>query len=428
MTNPIKFYPLLPSHEYIDTPIDSVNRLLSQLDKSFEDAIYTYELVIDFLKENGQNPNAYRKLRSDINIFLNWCWFVRMESPQHITRVTMREFVDYCNTPDPTMVATGRVRQHLLTANGDIYFNDKWKPFVQTNTSKAYLRQESSLKSSLSIISSLYKFFIEEDYCDHNPAHSLLNKLNASTTRVGAVDDEREKALNDNQIVAVLRAAEDLAASNPEQHERTLFLINLMLHCYPRISEVAARVAYTPTMSNFRRVRNTDAWVFYVPKSKGNKSRSIMCPNELIEALKRYRAHLGLSSLLPTSNDDHPLFIRHKPAQHGRDKGMIYSTLGIEQLSSIIKSVFAVASLYVNDLDDQEQEELKRFTPHSLRHTGITCDVIRGMDLHEIAANSGHGDLNTLAHYISNRPENRIKSAFNKKLPREYKALVIKEL
>lgn len=419
----IVFYPLIPTLAQIDEPIDDVNKVLAKVDRTIEDAIYTYELTLDFLKEQGQNANNYRKFRSDINIFLNWTWLVKGISLEEVTRVVMREFVDYCNTPPSSLIATGRFQQHITDGNGYISFNEKWRPFLNLSPNKPYIRMESSLKSSLSILSSFYAFLIELNYCEHNPAHALISKLNSTNTRVSPVDDDREKALNDNQVVAVIETAEALAAENPE-HERTLFLINLMLHCYPRISEVSSRIGYSPTMASFRRIRNTDAYVFYVPRSKWSKSRSITCSKELIEALKRYRLHLGLSEL-PTVNDDHPLLIRHVAANNGRDKGLVYSTLGIDQVGTVIRDLFKQASIRSLGLDDQEREELLHFTPHSIRHTGITIDVCRGRDLHEIALESGHGDLNTLSIYISKRPENRIKSAFNRSLPRKYQEFAV---
>jgi len=419
----MQFYPLLPSASDIDTPIDQVNALLSQLERSIPDAIYTYELIIDLLKEQGSSVNNYRKFRSDINIFLNYIWFIKGISLEEVNRVVMREFVDYCNNPPEYLIATGRMQQHVKDGNGYISFSDKWKPFVNPTPSKAYIRKESSLKSSLSILSSMYAYLIDMEYCESNPAHCLLSKLNSTNTRVAAVDDEREKALSDNQVAAVLETAEELAKEDPA-HERTLFMVNLFLHCFPRISEVSARVGFCPTMSNFRRLRNSLAYVFYIPRSKWSKSRSVSCPNELIESLKRYRIHLGLSPL-PTGNEDHPLFIRLSAAQHGRDKGKIYSTLGIEQVGSIIKNLFRETVLRNTKLDEQEKNEMEHFSPHSLRHTGITLQVCSGRDLFEIAGDSGHGDLNTLSRYISKRPENRIKSAFNSRLPREYKDLMV---
>lgn len=67
----------------------------------------------------------------------------------------------------------------------------------------------------------------------------------------------------------VISTVEQLARDDPEFHQRSLFLIKLVYFCYLRISEVSARVGYTPVMDQFRQDSQTGIWSFYIPQSKG---------------------------------------------------------------------------------------------------------------------------------------------------------------
>ena len=421
--NEIKIYPLLPNANNIDKSIYQTTKILSQVEKSIPDAIYTYELVLDFLKEKIQNPNNYRSFKGDINLFLNWCWLVKSISVSEVDRRIMREFVDFCNTPPNHLISKAPLRQHI--EKDTIVFNPDWAPFVNPSPEKPYIRKETSLKNNLSNISSFYHYLIEVFYCEHNPASTLLKSLNSSNTRVEGVDFNKEKALSDNQVVACLLFIESKIIDDPETYERLRFLFKMMVILYPRISEIGARPAYSPSMSNFRRSRNSNCWFYYIPKSKGNKSREVSCSEELIKDLVRYRNFLGLSDM-PTLNDDHPLFIRKKASSHGRDKGYAYSTLGIDHLSSLIKDLFIDVANSDIVMTEHERNELVTFSAHSCRHYGITNDIVNNKrDLYEVAKESGHSDIRTLSGYISSRNDVRLKNAFNKSLPSQYQEFFV---
>jgi len=86
-----------------------------------------------------------------------------------------------------------------------------------------------------------------------------------------------------------------LADEKPDEHERTLFIMNALFAMYLRISELVADERSVPVMGDFKKDRDANWW-FHVT-GKGNKSRSITVCDDMLKALKRYRNHLDLSPL-----------------------------------------------------------------------------------------------------------------------------------
>ncbi|MUJ20406.1 tyrosine-type recombinase/integrase [Aliivibrio fischeri] len=421
----MRCYPLIPGYNDLNVYIDDVSTHLKEANELVDDALVTYEYTMDFFAEIGQSRNNYKSFRTAINLFFNWCWFQKRISVTKVTRKEMRQFVDWCNEPPHDLISSNNCATYV-TDNGDYKINPKWRPFLNTS-GKPYSRTITTVKNQLSLISSWYVFLADMNFCVSNPAAILMRRLTSNNTKVSLNDTDREKSLNDNQFANVMKVAHMLAAKDPEKHERTLFLAYILFFLYPRISEISCRVGYSPTFSDFQRVTvnsSSEYWCFNIPSSKGGKSRKVSCNSYVIKALKRYRRHLGLSDL-PSTDENIPLFIRHKPGTHGRQMGEIDANLGVDQLAGIITGLFKVTAVFMKDKHPLDAAELKTFTAHSARHYGISLQVRSNRPLADIAMDSGHGDLKMLQHYISKRIENRIILAFNQKLPFANKDLII---
>jgi len=119
-----------------------------------------------------------------------------------------------------------------------------------------------------------------------------------------------------------------MASKDPGEHERTLFIMNCLFAMYLRISELVADERSTPIMSHFRKDHDNHWW--FDVTGKGNKNRSITVCDDMLNALKRYRKHLGLCEL-PNINEQIPLISKTK------SKGSITST---RQIRSIVQRCF----------------------------------------------------------------------------------------
>ena len=187
--------------------------------------------------------------------------------------------------------------------------------------------------------------------------------------------------------------------ADPIKHQPTKLLFTLLYYLYPRVSEISARPGYTPLMSSFKKHRS-GVWVFSIPQSKGGKSRIIPCPEPVMLALKTYRQFLGLRDF-PLPDEKIPLFTRHQAGTHGREAGILDAQLGIEAIRGIVNNVFDLTANAMAELFPYEAQELRGFSVHSLRHTGISNAIADNQPLQTVMRNAGHSDLATLSIYTS---------------------------
>lgn len=150
--------------------------------------------------------------------------------------------------------------------------------------------------------------------------------------------------------------------------------------------------------------RDSDNHWRFTTVGKGNKQRQIAISDAMIDALKRWRKHLRLSSL-PTPADQTLLL----PKSYGH--GPISNTSYIRK---IVQSCFDQASnRLTNDGLYEEAESLNEATVHWLRHVGISEDVkYRPRELVQDAA--GHGSGAITDKYIDIHLTERHKSARGK--------------
>ncbi|MGI2258196.1 tyrosine-type recombinase/integrase [Shewanella sp. GXUN23E] len=388
--------------------------------RGVDDAGLVYEHACDWLLEQKHHENNYKAYRSELTTFLHWCFDEACLSPAMLTRRDIGRYVSYCQAPPAELIGYFNVAQFKLDkACGERLPNPAWKPFTgkrQLGKKLPYQLSDNALKTKIAILSSFYAYLIGEEYCDRNPAQIWMNHSRYNRERKFALQEDDElPAFSELQWSYVMSAANKLAHTDPKTGERSLFLISLLYACYLRISEVAARVGYSPVMSQFRRNAQTNVWSFYVPQSKGGKKRSVAVSKAMLEALMRYRRSLGLSDL-PAADEDTPLFVRHKAAGRGRDTGVLNANLGIRQLRDEVQLVINMASQQARaDGLDGDALAMSAMTAHNIRHTGITHDInINLRPLSHVQADAGHESIDTTSKYLHTSQTERHQSAFSK--------------
>lgn len=421
----LEFFPLFPPSTHFNIPMPDANRVLRTLSRNgtLKSVHTTYGMIMECLETVLPIANTYNAMRGDINTLCNWAWLIKQKDIIDLSLADMNEFISFANNPPLELIGSFSSSVIDQKQSDDTYLvaNALWKPFVNRTPQKQYKRTEQSLKAQLSNLSYMFTYFEDVEFAFKNPAAVALRRLSSAVKKDLRHDrsEMKHKGLSTLQTNYLFKAVELMAKESPKKHERTRFIIYLMVFCYPRISEVCARSGYSPIMGDFEEHRafndNETYYSYYIPNSKGGKTRKVICAPILIEALKRYRQSRGLGYSFPTPDEDSPLFVRHRAATRGREASVVDANLGIDHMGDIIQEVYEkTGDLLLEDGFDVESRLIRTMTPHSLRHTGITIDLSSGRDPHHVMLDAGHSSEATLAVYTSKRTEHRAAS-INKK-------------
>jgi integrase len=276
---------------------------------------------------------------------------------------------------------------------------------------KEYSLSETALKEVFAILSSFYNFLIQEEATEVNPVAHIRQKSKFLRKRQGKPKIRR---LSELQWEYVIETANMLAKNNPDNHERTLFILSSLYLMYLRISELAASDRWTPLMNDFR--RDHDGLWWFTVVGKGNKEREIAVSDSMLNALKRWRQYLQLTPL-PSPADKSPLLPKRKGT------GAISNTSFIRK---IVQFCFDSTIDRLNsDGFKEDAAALSEATVHWLRHTGISEDVKRRPREH-VRDDAGHSTGATTDKYIDIERRERHASAKNKAL-RQDDGLINKE-
>ncbi|HAF87987.1 MAG TPA: integrase [Legionellales bacterium] len=352
--------------------------------------------------------NSYRR---EVERLLQWTWLIKHATVTELKRDDIEQFVRFCQAPPQTWLGLKKVPR-FVEQHGTRTPNTNWRPFVVSisKTSRSLGNEPSLEQFSLSqgaiqeifaILSTYFNFLIAEEYVFSNPVALIRQKSKFVRKRQLSAPVRR---LSSKQLQAVLHAADLLAGEHPEKHERTRFIIALLLNMYLRISELAASERWVPTMNDFAKDSN-EAW-WFTTVGKGNKERQVAVSDAMLKSLSRWRRFLNLTHL-PSPADNQPLL----PKQRGH--GPMSDTAPIRRL---VQHCFDVAAENLRrDHETEEADNLKAATVHWLRHTGISEDVkVRPRE--HVRDDAGHSSSAITDRYIDIEKQARHASARQKDL------------
>lgn len=407
-------FPLFDSLAYLDTSFDTrLASIKSKLpcDISVDEVTTDYKHTYQFLHAYRGSDETYKSYRKEIERLLQWTWFVKKKTLQHLRRDDLEAFLEFCQAPPNDWIGIKHVPR-FLTKDGERIVNLEWRPFIatiskkahrdgQSPNSKKYTLSQSALQAIFSILSSFYHYLEQEEYAPGNPVAQIRQKSKFLRKKHSKKSIRR---LSELQWAYIIETAEIMAKENPDSHERTLFIMNALFAMYLRISELAASSRWVPQMGHFYRDMDNNWWFKTV--GKGNKERDVSVSNAMLEALKRYRHHLKLSSL-PSPGETTPLITKV------RGKGPLEGTRHIRK---IVQYCFdkTIERLTADGFMD-EAESLMAATVHWLRHTGISEDVkIRPRE--HVRDDAGHSSSAITDQYIDIELRARHDSAKKKRI------------
>jgi site-specific recombinase XerD len=370
-----------------------------------------FDIAREFLLAYRGSSDTFNSYRRECEKLLQWLYLVARKSLKEVDRTDVENFIRYCQRPPVKWIATKVVSKYVIK-NGKQQPNPSWRPFVAKvsktkrrddlkPSAKDYFLSNSATAAVMRIISTFFSFLEAEDYVTKNPVKRIRQKSQFTRRKQQA---EPVRRLSNIQWDYVIETAE-IMASKETANERTLFIMSILYGMYLRISEVVETERWAPMMQHFYQDIDNNWWFKTV--GKRNKERDVSVSTEVLNALKRYRRSIGLSSL-PLPGDSLPLI------QKLKGKGGISST---RQVRDIVQECFdqALVRMKQDGMKDSDIAGLRSATVHWLRHTGISEDVkIRPKE--HVRDDAGHSSSATTDRYIDIEQRERHASARKKKL------------
>lgn len=364
---------------------------------------------LDFLKSYAGSLGTFNSYRRETERLLQWCWLIKKKTLPELKRDDIEQFVRFCQNPPSNWISVKKVPRYL-EKEGKRIPNEAWRPFVATISKAAVKRgatasidafnlSQGAVQEIFAILSTLFNFLIAEEYLLSNPVALIRQKSKFIRKQQQNAPIRRLSLL---QWQAVLKAADDLAAANPEKHERTRFILSMLYGMYLRISELAASERWMPKMNDFSKDSNANWW--FTTVGKGNKERQIAVSEAMLASLSRWRLFLGLTAL-PSPADNSPLIPKI------RGNGPMSDTAPIRRLVQLCFDNAALALQQQGYTEDADN--LASATVHWLRHTGISEDV-RTRPREHVRDDAGHSSSATTDRYIDVELQARHKSARKK--------------
>lgn len=384
----------------------SVSKDIPEMAKPYsKDYLYAHEFLYSY-RGSEATFNAYRR---EVERLLQWSWLIAKRAVKDLHRTDLEQFITFCQIPPQNWIGIKNVPR-FINKEGLRIPNSEWRPFVVSVSKTAHRRGEkpdrkkyqlsqNALQAIFAILGSFFNYLSQEEYIDINPVAQIRQKSKFLRKKPVKTFIRR---LSELQWAYVIETAELLAEENPKEHERTLFMMSTLYGMYLRISELAANKRWEPQMGHFHKDLDGNWWFKTV--GKGNKERIVSVSNAVLDALKRYRKSLNLTSL-PSPGDTTPLLMKE------RGKGPITST---RHIRSIVQNCFdrSIERLK-NDGFSEEADMMSAATVHWLRHTGISDDV-KTRPREHVRDDAGHGSSAITDRYIDIELRERNASAKNK--------------
>ena len=331
------------------------------------------DAIRTWLTEFKDSPNTFISYRQCAERFV--MWIIQQNINLHtVKREHIQDYQDFLANPSIDWCGVAKPRT-----------DPNWRPFVKGLSN-------SSIKLNLQILTAMFEYLIDAGYLVKNPLRLIRRKLK--------INQQVERYLTHKELQYILdyiKAMPNKTASEKIALERTLWVFNLLYFTGCRRSEIT-----NAFMSDF--IHKRGQWWFKVI-GKGEKAGEIPVPNELFNALLRYRECLKLSGYPNIKEKKIPLILGF----YGKNKSISQSAL-----YKIIRSTCRKVADSIKINDPGSAFVIQQVSTHWLRHTSATHQVDAGIDIRIVKENLRHSLLETTMKYQHTENDARHNETINK--------------
>lgn len=354
-------------------PVIDLNALISgAMLSTGKDGQDDVAAILAFLNEYKESPNTLRNYSRECERLLLWARD-QDRTLADLGRDDFDRYLDFLASPAPAERWCGPKRRRDAA---------EWRPFVGPLSPAA-------ISTALASIGSMMDYLVVIGHLPANPLALMRMKHKKMLSgRPAPLTVERFiDPIMWNAVMEVLEHLPRRSIKGQAHYERMRFILSLLYLLGPRASELESGV-----MGDFREQRGR--WWWYV-LGKGGKYARVAVPDDMVEALVRYRRYLGMTAA-PSADDRTPLLLTYAR-----------TAMTARRMNQLLKEIFWSAAVILEPDHPTKAEKLRRASAHWGRHTAITAKVDAGMDPRYVQKDARHSDPRTTALYTHEDDDKR---------------------
>lgn len=371
------------------------NIKLGEENEAFDDDL---DGIMTWLQTKRANSErTYVAYRREVERLLRWSIAHCNKPITGLKIVDFQAFAEFLRDPEPRELW---VATDVRAPRGD----PMWRPFnARKDTEGEFIfgLDKASWLRCLSACQAMLRFWQDVHYVADNKIEvSGLTKKAHLFTIAKRREQVNERRLFKSDWAWVTAWVESWPRETRRQrfkYRRARFLLQTLRMTGLRLHEIAAL-----NMGDFRQyeVQGELFWNVIIHHGKGDKTRPVDIPDELIDELAAWRQFRELTPSLPEHNDKAPALCTQNLKDRWAENS-IYKEL---------KEIFAGAAdaMLANDVSGHER--VRSASTHWLRHTYATEGANSpNIDLRDVQASLGHSKIETTTIYVHTERADRNK-------------------
>jgi site-specific recombinase XerD len=345
-----------------------------------------HQAIESWLVTKAGSPSTARAYRKEAERLLLWAVIERGKALSDLTVedcAAYRDWLSMLGRTNPEQWPFRIAQAQWIGKRNTPRFSPAWRPFDGPLSA-------SSVRQALTIISSLFEWLVQVQYCAFNPWNAVSRKL--ATNPDAPEDVELTRVFSTGQWNYLMTFLDTLPANDATLRLR--FVLPFAQTTGLRLSElVDARIGRLYTMP--LKDGLDERWMLKV-LGKGGKWRAVPMPSRIINLLREYLACRGLDPDPLANPPQTPLI-----ARLGCSRPMTASAL-----YKALRTVFRqAAESLAADGKDQGARAFRRATVHWLRHTCGAHLASSGVPVNLVQKLLGHASLATTSIYTATDDE-----------------------